>query len=282
MGCGSSREKEETGIAAVLDSNMEKLNIEKLDSIFENAGQIIEKVEGLRSLIVDDKDELIIGSGACSYLEPKLNDAFYGICWKLSADNKGKFLDAGLDFDIENTCLIVTGTNNSEEATKAFDQFNAFIKGVIGLSSEMMELSETVQQLSKDITENPQGIIEEVKNTDTSNPFELASTVKNAYSNIDNVRKVVVVIPALSVELASTLAFLKEIPVILSDSTKLSKIDEVGKKACQHKYTEANVITWQLMEDPKMRFGTKPQDGIKNWEDKRKNKQETKKKLKKK
>jgi hypothetical protein len=279
MGCGGSKIEEE-GIQAPLDHLMEKLEIEKLDEIFDNASKITEAVEEIRNLVIDNKDELIATSGACSYIDPKIQHSFYGICWKLSADNKGKFIDAGIEWDSENNSLALTGPNNSAEALNAFNQFNDFVKGVITLPEKMKEIADQVQELHKNISEDPQGILDQVKEAVTDNPFKLAGVLKKTHSNISKIKNVVSVTPKLAEELTIILDFLKDIPAFLKDLDKIKQIDVIGEKANKQKYVQAHEITWYLMEDTKLRFGTKPQQGLKFWDERRHNKKEKKEKIK--
>ena len=280
MGCGGSKVEEEGGVQAVIDHFMEKLEIEKLDEIFENASKISEAVEDIRTLVIDNKDDLIASSGACSYIEPKIQQSFYGVCWKLSADNKGKFIDAAIEWDSENNSLTVTGQNNSAEAVNAFNQFNDFVKGVIGLPEKMKEISDQVQELSKNISEDPQSILDQVKEAVTDDPIKLAAVLKKTHSNIAKVKNLVMVTPKIAEELTVVLGFLKDIPAFLKDLDKIKQIDEVGEKANKHKYVQAHEITFYLMEDTKLRFGTKPQQGLKYWDERKHKKKEQKEKIK--
>jgi hypothetical protein len=263
-----------------LDHFMEKLEIEKLDEIFENASKITEAVEDIRTIVIDNKDDLIASSGACSYTEPKIQHSFYGICWKLSADNNGKFIDAGIEWDSENNCLTVTGQNNSAEAVNAFNLFNDFVKGVISLPGKMKEISEQVQELSKNVSEDPQSILDQVKEAVTDDPFKLAAVLKKTHANIAKVKNLAIITPKIAEELTVILDFLKDIPMFFKDLDKIKQIDLVGEKANKHKFVQAHDITWNLMEDTKLRFGTKSQQGLKYWDERKHKKKEQKEKIK--
>ena len=280
MGCGGSKVEEE-GIQAPLDHWMEKLDIETLDELFAGASKTIEQVEETRELVVDKRDELILSSGACSYMAPKIQHSFYGICWKLSADNKGKFIDCEIGLDVgEDVSLKLSGKNNSAEAVNAFNQFNDFMKGIAGLPEKMKEISDNVVQLSKDITENPSAILDQIKAAVTDDPFKAMAVIKKATANIDKVKKLVMITPKIVEELTLTMGFLMEIPAFLKDLDKLKVVDEIGAKANKHKYVKSHDITWHLMEDKKERFGTKPQHGVKYCEERKDAKKVMKEKIK--
>ena len=130
MGCGGSKVEEEGGVQAVIDHFMEMLEIEKLDEIFENASKISEAVEDIRTLVIDNKDDLIASSGSCSYIEPKIQQSFYGVCWKLSADNKGKFIDyrenRGKPVIFRRNTVLNTTENVLNKLPASAEQLNIF------------------------------------------------------------------------------------------------------------------------------------------------------------
>jgi hypothetical protein len=279
MGCGGSKDKEE-GVHAHLSHWMTNLGMEKLDETFAEAAKVIEQVEELRVTIVDAKDDLMINSGACSYLDPQIDHAFFGIAYKLSADNKGKFLDCGIDLDLEAMTMTLKGTNNSADALKAFDNFKEYFTGIKALPDKVKELSEKMTDLSKKLVEDPAAMIEEVSETFKDNMFQIPGKVMALKNNINLVRLAVTCSVKLAAELTKNMAFLKDVATLLKDLEKITKIDTIGANANKHKYVKAYEITWNLMEDPKQRFGKKAEEGVKRWDDRKNNKAAAKEKTK--
>ena len=279
MGCGGSKDKEE-GVHAHLSHWMTNLGMEKLDANFAEASKVIEQVEELRVTIVDAKDDLIINSGACSYIDPQIDHAFFGIAYKLSADNKGKFMDCGFNFDLEAMTLTLTGANNSADALKAFENLNDYFKGIGTLAEKVKVLAEKMVDLAKKIVEDPTAMLEEVSETFKGNMLQIPGKIFATKSNIDLVRKAVTCSVKISEELVKNLAFMKDIPQLLKNVEKLAKIDVIGANANKQKFVKAYEITWNLMEDPKQKFGKKAEEGVKKWDDRKNNKAAAKEKTK--
>ena len=279
MGCGGSKDKEE-GVHAHLSHWMTNLGMEKLDETFAEASKVIEQVEEMRVTIVDARDDLMINSGACSYADPQIDHAFFGIAYKLSADNKGKFLDCGIKFDIEAMTLTLDGPNNSADAVKALENFKDYFKGIVALPDKVKELSEKMQDLAKKIVEDPSAMLEEVSETFKDNMLQIPGKIFAAKSNIDLVRKAVTCSVKLAAELTKNLAFMKEVAGLLKNLEKITKIDVIGANANKHKYVKAYEITWNLMEDVKLRFGKKAEEGLKRWDERKNNKAAAKEKTK--
>jgi hypothetical protein len=264
MGCGGSR-VEETGVHAPLDHWMAKIGIEEVDQAFSEASETIKSAEEMREIIVDRRDHLIVDSGACTYKEPSLKSCFYGVCWKLSADNEGKFIDAGFMPAPDLKGFVLEGKKNSSEAMKAYKEFNEYIIGLIEIEEKMTNLKTKGEQLGKTMIDKKEEMLTKVNEKFSSDPLVAPKKVKDLAGNITRVNTAVSTIAKLSEEYSNSIVFLKEMGGILKQPEEISKIDEVGKKAVENKHVRAYSICFHSISDTNQREGKKPEDGYNMW-----------------
>lgn len=146
MGCGSSREVA-TGVRAPLDHKMEHLSMDSLDTFFSRASEIIREVEDIRDKIIDDRDDVFEDTGACSYKEPDLQKALYGLLWKISADHKGKVNDAELEIIEHKPFIRFKSGTLSYDARRAIDSFCDYVSGIMDLHENVEALNEKSKSL---------------------------------------------------------------------------------------------------------------------------------------
>jgi|LauGreDrversion4_2_1035121.scaffolds.fasta_scaffold112220_2 hypothetical protein len=264
MGCGGSR-VEETGVHAPLDHWMATIGVEEVDQFFSEASETIKSAEDVREIIVDRRDYLIVDSGACTYKEPTLKECFFGVCWKLSADNGGKFLDAGFKPAPDLKGLVLEGKKNSSEAMKAYKDFNDYINGLIEIEGKMTTLKTNGEKLGQTLKDKKEEMLTKVNEKFSSDPLVIPKKTKDLTGNISRVTTAVETIGKLSEEYAKSIAFLKEIGGILNQPEEISKIDEIGKKAVENKHVRAYAIVFHNITDANLREGKKPEDGYNFW-----------------
>ncbi len=149
MGCGSSRTKLDT-LHTPLDSRMEHTGVDSIDSTFSNASSVMEKLENIRVAVVDNRDSLVVKTGAIAYLKPDFNACILSFLWLVSTYTKGELKNTKINlkdgvpfFDIE----LAT----SKKVSKAYETLSNYIKGLVaikddseGIFDEMTKLSETI------------------------------------------------------------------------------------------------------------------------------------------
>ena len=282
MGCGGSKDNEE-GLHAKLRNDMRHLDAENLDNLFKEAGEVIEQIEMLREIIVDNRDDLVMNSGACSLTDPTLLDCIYGICWKLSADNSGNFIDADIDMDLDAKCVVVKGKKNSAESTSAIESMNEYAKGIVELPDKMTDLAEKMQGLANTFTDNLGSYTSELTEKFAGNPLKIPGKISILRDNVSRITKAATLVPKLVAELTNNVKFIvDEVPKLFKNGEKILAIDDKGKKAHKDKHTRAYEIVWNSIEDVKRRHGKKPEDGLKFWDQRKKNKLAAKAKVTKK
>jgi hypothetical protein len=281
MGCGGSREKE-TGVHAPLDHWMAVIGIEDVDQIFKDASETIKAAEDLREMVVDNMDKLILHSGACAYKEPTLKDCFMGICWKLSADNGGKFLDAGFSLGPDMKSLTLEGKKNSAEVLKAYHEFNSYISGMMELEEKITNIKTKGDELMQSMKEKGGELTEKVTDQFKSDIFTLPGKLKDIGGNLNRVTTAATCIAKLLEEFTKRISFLKELAAFFTQTEELTKIDQIGKKAFESKHVKAHEICWQNITDPKLKEGKKPDDGFFFWTDRIRRKSSRKKAIDKK
>lgn len=281
MGCCGSNTGLE-GVHKPIDSNMEEVGIESLDSFFKNAEEVCESIEEMREQIIDGMDEMLVQTGGIAHLDPTFEKGFWALCWKISADNKGKFVDAGYKLDTTNFDLTLTGKNNSPEAIKAFETMKTYVKDFVKLQDKGKELGEKVQKLVEDVSSNSEKYITEVKEKYSSDFLAAGKAALKLKDNLMNIKDAGAAAPKMVEFLASQLAFLKDTPKMVTDLDTLKKIDEVGDKANKAKKTDSVEIAWTYGFAPKERYGKTFKECLDRWDKKTGAKKTKKEEIKKK
>jgi hypothetical protein len=280
MGCGGSKEKEE-GLEVSFDSRMEIIGIESIDGLFKEASASIENLEAIREVIIDNRLDTIIHTGACSHIKPDIEHCFRGLLLKISADNKGSFISAGFDIDLEAAqFLTLTGERNTQEAKDALQSLTSYLKGIWEIKDRGQDIYNNVKAISDKIMASKETLIEECKNAFQDNPFNSVSAVKKLIQNFDKVNHLVRVAPKIPEELMATLNSIKGFPSLIKNAQFISKVDEEAKKAIEAGNSHAYEICY-FTYDLQSRYGKNQEDGHKYWIRKReakKAKKNTKKK----
>lgn len=261
MGCGGSRDKEK-GVHAPLDHWMATIGVESIDQTFTDSVKTIESAEELRAIIIDNRDALVISSGACSVPEPTIMDCFKGVCWKLSADNDGKFLDAG--FTMSEGDFKLEGKKNSAEGKQAYEELEAYVKSLA--SMQMQEKLENLGKVGKEMAtqfvEKAPEMMTQLTDSFKDKPLQLPWKLKDLKSNIEKCVNAAACIALLVKEMTNFLSCFKTLSEFFSE---VAKIDEVGLKAHKAKQVKAYEIVWNYITDPKMKYGKKADDGLQLW-----------------
>ena len=267
MGCGGSREKE-TGLHAPMEHTMTNIGIEDIDQFFKDASDLIKTAEEMRELIVDNMDKLVVSSGACAYKDPLLRDCTMGICWKISADNQGKFVEGAFKVD-SNFKVSMEGKNNSPEVSKACQELNTYFTELLEAEEKVTMLSAKGEDLLKNIKEKGGEMTGKVNEHFRSEILSLPKKLRDIAKNVSLVTTACTNISKLSTFFVNNIAFIKELSSILNDA---EKIDAVGKKAYESKKVKAYEIVWNQIKETSKREGKKPEDGLHFWNERIKRK----------
>ena len=284
MGCGGSKEKEE-GLYEELDAEMDEIGVESLDTIFNEASEAIDNLEEMRVAIMDNRLDTIIQSGACSHIKTDIEHCLKGLLLKISADNQGSLISAGLDVELEGEQIFtLSGDKNTPEGKEVLNTFTTYIKGIWLIKDKVEGVVNNFKGIYEKIMESKETLIEDCKNHFQENPLSGLSATKKLYKNFDKLSGVIKVAPQLPKELLDTLNNLKGFPALIKNSSYVTKLDEDAKKAKTAGNSQAYEICYFTYE-PQSRYGKNVNDGYKLWvrrKEGKKDKKEKKKKQKKK
>jgi hypothetical protein len=279
MGCGGSKEKEE-GLFQELESQMEEIGVESLDSLFKEASEVIDNLEEIRQVIMDNRLDTIINTGACSHIKPDIEHCLKGLLLKISADNGGSFISAGFDVELEGEKIFtLTGENNTQEGKDALESFTTYIKGIWSVKDKVEGIVNNFKAISEKIMESKDTLIEDCKNHFQDNPLSGLSAIKKLNKNFDKLSDVVKAAPQIPKELVATLDSLKGFPALIKDVGYITKVDDDAKKAKTAGKSRAFEICY-FTYDPQSRYGKIIDDGYKIWVSRREGKKAKKDKKK--
>jgi len=265
MGCGGSKEIEE-GLEGELDDNMQETGVETVDAIFKDLSGAIAALEGIRAVIIDERVDTIIQTGACSHIKPDIQQCFKGFLLKISVDNGGNFIDARFEVDLDGkNFLKITGEKNSNEAKQAINSFTSYLKGIWEIKDKAEAIYDKVKGISDKITNSADTLTSDIQNALASNPFSAASAVSKLLKNISKVKNLAVQGPKIPKELVATLDCLKGFPALIKDVKFIAEINEQAKKAIEAKKTHHPYQITYFTYEAQSRYGSLEDDGYKLW-----------------
>lgn len=172
MGCGGSKEKLE-GIDRPLEHWMESTNMPDVDEKFYPLQKCIKEMEEIRDLIVDKRDEMYETSGACSYRTPNVYKAGQSVLWKLSTDNGGEIAKAGIDTINDSPYIVVHGSNNTPQGSKAANVFIEYCAGISNMPSRLANICENLKEFADKALANQESTLQKIKSKLSNNPMQM-------------------------------------------------------------------------------------------------------------
>jgi hypothetical protein len=259
MGCGGSRVIEEV-IDCPLKYNIEPIKFPFVDINFFDFQNTIEKLEIIRQKIIDGMDELIILSGASAYISPNLENCFYFLCWKISSDNNGKYIDSGITFDVESKSIILKGDKNTEEIKNAFIKFNQYVEQIWNIKDELFNLSQNLSNLNKNNADNMERYCNQIFASFYKENIQIIPG--KIYILRNNLQKGIIaekISELLKTEICKNLEFINSIPNIIKE--KIKDFDDIGHKSSINKYNSILEIVWHNLP-PSKRYGSDMKSGL--------------------
>lgn len=281
MGCGGSRVVE-SGVNAPLNSHMEKVGIESIDDTFNTAGETIRVLEEIRDVLIDNKDNIYISTGACCDANPDFIKSFKYFLWKLSAENEGDFKKAELDLDPHNApYLKLSGSAVSKESVQASNEIAEFIKGLVEIKPRLEDNVEKIKSIGTEIAENSPNFLDQIKDKLKDDFLNLPGTIKKLNRNQEKVKHAVEVAPLLMEEVSDTISKLGRLVELTSNVDEITKVNEVGKNAVKNKQKTAVEIVYHNLPVAE-RYGKSPNEGFQFYRKRKLNKAKSKEENKKK
>jgi hypothetical protein len=161
MGCGSSKTKLDP-LHTPLDCEMKETGVESVDNTFSSASKLIEKLEKIRSALIDGRDGLIIKTGASAYLKPDLNACLTSYFWLVSTYTQGGLQKLKIDITDEAPFFKISGCDIKKVNT-ATNTLTEYIKGVWAIKDECEAICEEMNSLSETISNESGNYIDQVK-----------------------------------------------------------------------------------------------------------------------
>jgi hypothetical protein len=160
MGCGSSKTKLDP-LNSPLNCNMDPTGVESIDTTFNNASGIMGKLEDIRVTLIDNRDTLVVKTGASAYQKPDMYACIVSFFWLVSTYSQGALKD--LKIDIINEAPFFEIVVEQKKVKKAYEALANYVKGVWAIKDEVEGLCEEIGTLSETIANESGSYIDQVK-----------------------------------------------------------------------------------------------------------------------
>ena len=161
MGCGSSRTKLDP-LNTPLNYHMDTTGVESVDSTFSNASGIMEKLENIRVALIDNRDTLVVKTGASAYLNPDMHACLLSYFWLVSTYSNGALKNLKINITDDVPFFEIQGLDG-KKVTKANETLINYIKGVWEVKNQVESVSEEMNTLSETIANESGNYIDQVK-----------------------------------------------------------------------------------------------------------------------
>jgi hypothetical protein len=161
MGCGSSRTKLDI-LQTPLNFHMDTTGVESVDTTFSNASGIIEKLENMRVALIDNRDILIVKTGASAYQHPDTHACLLSYFWLVSTYTNGSLKNLKINMTDSAPFFEIQGLEG-KKVTKAHETLVNYIKGVWEIKDQVESISEEMNTLSETIANESSSYMDQVK-----------------------------------------------------------------------------------------------------------------------
>jgi hypothetical protein len=141
---------------------MDHTSVESVDTVFTNASSIMEKLENIRVALIDNRDSLVVKTGASAYLKPDMHACLLSYFWLVSTLSNGALSKLKITMIEEAPFFQIQGLDG-KKVTKATDTLVNYIKGVWTIKNDIEGISEEISTLSETIANDSSNYIDQVK-----------------------------------------------------------------------------------------------------------------------
>jgi hypothetical protein len=161
MGCGSSRTKLDI-LNSPLNCHMDKTEVESVDSTYLKASNIMEKVENIRITLIDNRDSLVIKTGASAYAQPDLQACLLSYFWLVSTFSKTGLKDHKIETTEDVPFFQIIGLEG-KKVSKATKTLTDYIKGIWEVKDSTDSICEEMNAISETIGNESGHYVDQVK-----------------------------------------------------------------------------------------------------------------------
>lgn len=268
MGCSGSKTSDDGLLYTQTDYDMTDPGIafDKLGELFKDASTSIKELEELRKIIIDNRDELVIVTGASSFIDPTIENCLKCLLWLISFDNEGNISEAGIECDTEGKKISLTGNKTSSQTQTALTEYQKYLNSLTENNQKLSQISEKLIELKDKFTNGNELENEYVSKLKESGTDQVSKYLSQFRKNVDKLKRACITSNKLKDEVKLAFDTFNDIPALISDKTRRNKIDKIGCKALTFAYVKPNEISWNLIDDVKQRYGKNPEEGLKFWD----------------
>jgi len=276
MGCGCSGGRIERGtLHCTLEIKIKTCDMPELDDIYAKVNPISEFVEGVRSVLIDNLDEVIIASGACAHKEPSLGTCILGLLYG-SAVNVGGYSKLAVKIIVSDSGIDFQMACKEPNLLKVIESFKKYFIGFLELGPKATQLADYCKDLAT-IPAELESAFDVVKEKLSSEPFKIIAVASSMKHGISTVKELIQVIPKVIDALTKYMLSLKDLVALMSKPEFITKMEENTKLAIKEKRTDNTEILYHcLLPEERCKHGPKP--AVHEWRERMKDKCEMKKK----
>jgi hypothetical protein len=241
MGCGNSFDLLNTISTSTniiqfpLNKNISFLTFQTEDEV-SKLKLFCQSVEEVRHAIIDEKDNISLSTGACSYKKNQTNieKCIKSISWKLSSEVLGKLSTSDFNFLNESSLFTISNESKfSKDSRQAVTSIYNYIVRVEKLKERLLELNNQ-KMFANNIIIN----LQKVFNINNNIPFK---------KNCDNVNKSIEVLNKLEMEREKTIIENRNGINYLINESNYEEINRIGFTSSKKKIKIPHYITWNFI-----------------------------------
>jgi len=225
MGCKGSKDTKED---KKISGDFERVEIVKFDEFFDNASQLLNNAEKIRSGLDDNREKAAEITHAHLLKDPKYVDNVQVLFWTLSADANGKVVDTGVTVVNDSPYIQLDKHKVTADTFNLYQVFTDYVKTVTEGPETIKDIIAKLEEMSKALPELGTEAKAEIQASSLS-MVDKAKAIAKIGKNSAKLPKELKKCQALSELLKQAVTDMKELVPQLSGL--LAKADEVGAKA---------------------------------------------------
>lgn len=252
MGCSESR-VQLFQVENPLITTFEEIEDQTIDKKFQEAEKSLKELETLRKFVVEEKDALVLLSGACCKIDPTIISIIESLLWTISKENKGDISNQ-ITYNEEQYPYFSIGENNSDCSKKISKEINEYIKKALDYELTFVKLKEKCEEIIRHFRNNQAKYRNSLLKAEKDVAVEAFDRNINLVQQMTKGNTLYLIIDKLDVDLNN----IKIIQSLLANNNFMKEVNSIGKKSQnfnnQYEITYYNINTNQ-------RYKTAPSEG---------------------
>lgn len=225
MGCSESRVLL-LQIEEPLVTKVENIKDQAINQKFKDAITVLKELEALRKFVVEEKDSLILSSGACCKIDPTLITIIESLLWTASKENKGEISNQ-VTYNEGQYPYFTLGQGCSDSSKKIAKEINEYIKKCLEYEKTYQSLLRRCEAIIRDFRHNQAKYRSSFKGDSAAAEAEIYDRNVVVVQQMTKGNTLYLIIDKLEVDLNN----IKIIQSLLANTNFMNEVNSIGKKS---------------------------------------------------